>query len=446
MSLCTYIILMSLFSNRINRNPIYMRLINNNIIKNHIHELSNIIKNELAILNDKYVKRHRKINVTDLFNFLCYKNGNYSNNSYNSTNYHFTSNKHFDVSNAAIIKKRNLLKSNDFDSINYELLEYIYKDVHQRFIAVDGSDINLLKQILKEIDKNDGEYPLSKSGKYRTGLLSSMIDVERDIPINYSIFRDGNERKAIEAQLGWLRKSDVLIFDMGYYSKELMELLIKKEIGFIFRLSSVNKKYYKLVDESEKGDIVFNHKMNKKLYPLRLVKYELESSKQHIKKYKKNVIDSKQYYLLTSLIDKTCTLDRFKELYHLRWKVETNFRHLKYYASLGRVKTVTEKYVKQDVSIHNFLFILSGFLEHTIIDCCKIKNKKINTKLMMEALTKDILIHLTKNKINYLQINKILFVLQTLLKFLVLIQKDRHYKRESKIPINHWTHIWAFYK
>jgi hypothetical protein len=415
-----------------------MSSINNGTFENHIKEVSNIIKNELNILNDKYIQRDRKINITDLFHFLCHKNGN--NNSYNSTNYHFTKSGHFNVSNTAIIKKRKLIKANEFDSINYELLSYIYKDVDIRFLAVDGSQMNLLKQIIEEDDK---KFSLSKSKKFKKGLLSSIIDIDREIVINCSIFNHENERKALEEQLKYIRKGDVLIFDRGYYSKELLELLLKKGIGFIFRMIEKNN-YCKLL--STTNDLTTEIKIKKTKYPLRIIKYTLESSKQRVKIYKKDVIDYEQYYLLTSLIDEEYTLDRFKELYHKRWKVETNFRYLKYYASLGRINTKTMKFVEQDVSIHNFIFILTGFFEHLLIEYAKIKNKKINTKLMLKLITEDIMIYLVKGEMDAPKLNKIMCLFKILLKFLVPIQKDRHYKRQTKIPMNEWAHIWAFFK
>jgi len=153
-----------------------------------------------------------------------------------------------------------------------------------------------------------------------------------------------------------------------------------------------------------------------------------------------------KYTKKTSLIDEEYTLDRFKELYHKRWKVETNFRYLKYYASLGRINTKTMKFVEQDVSIHNFIFILTGFFEHLLIEYAKIKNKKINTKLMLKLITEDIMIYLVKGEMDAPKLNKIMCLFKILLKFLVPIQKDRHYKRQTKIPMNEWAHIWAFFK
>ena len=49
---------------------------NMELIKNKITKLSNVINNALKCLNNKYCIRNRKLDISKLFYFLCYKNEN----------------------------------------------------------------------------------------------------------------------------------------------------------------------------------------------------------------------------------------------------------------------------------------------------------------------------------------------------------------------------------
>ncbi len=144
------------------------------------------------------------------------------------------------------------------------------------------------------------------------------------------------------------------------------------------------------------------------------------------------------------MIDNKYSNKYLKNLYHKRWNVETNFRYCKYYASLGRINSKSINYINQDIQLTTFIFILSGYLEKLLIEKCKISNKKINKKISLSALTLDVLHYLIKYKMDNRIFNKISNILSILLKFLVLIQKEMHYKRETKIPINHWLSKWKF--
>jgi Transposase DDE domain len=258
--------------------------------------------------------------------------------------------------------------------------------------------------------------------------------VTNNIPINFSLFANFNERDALISQLKYLKSGDILVCDRGYFSEKLMDILTKNKINFVFRIKNTSK-YSKML----KGDI--NDKI---IDNVRVIKYELKSSAQYTKKYKKHEELTEDYYLLTSLTDKKYAINFFQEVYHKRWTVETNFRFCKYYASLGRIKSKSINFVKQDIQITNFIFILIGHLENLLTKHFKLIKKKINRKLSMKIITSDILHYLIKNKVTKKISDKIFCILKTLLKYLVKIQKDRHYKRETKIPINHWTSMWIF--
>ena len=159
------------------------------------------------------------------------------------------------------------------------------------------------------------------------------------------------------------------------------------------------------------------------------------------KRKTKNTPELETYYICTSLLDKnTHTYDHIKEIYHKRWNIETNFRHLKYATSLGRIKSKTFDSIEKDVSIHNFIFILVGYIEHLIRTIYKIKDDlQLNKKIDIQILSSNFLHSLLKDKLTNQKLNKLLSTLNIMKLFLIKIIKNRHFKRQTKIPINHWT-------
>ena len=173
--------------------------------------ISNLFKTKFDELNTKYCIRNRKINMADMFYFVVNKNAN--NYSYDLTNAHIMNNSMFtkNVTSQSIFKKYKSIDVNDINNLNIDLLNHIYYPADKnkiRFIAVDGSQLNIIKNI---ISKN--EFCLSNSKQYRTCLLSSLFDVDLNIPINYFVTNDHNERNALIHQLKYLHKNDVVIGD-----------------------------------------------------------------------------------------------------------------------------------------------------------------------------------------------------------------------------------------
>ena len=85
------------------------------------------------------------------------------------------------------------------------LLLYIYNDNKPRILAVDGSQINLPKELHKS------GFKLSNNKGYSVGHLSGIFDVEKNIPLNYNLVKHSNERIALIEQLKYVKKNDTLV-------------------------------------------------------------------------------------------------------------------------------------------------------------------------------------------------------------------------------------------
>jgi hypothetical protein len=235
-------------------------------IKNNIQNIHSIINKKLIYYNNILTKRQRNLTYNDVLFLLCSKN--FSGDSYNSINCSMGIENKNTATKTAFIKKRNLFNYTYINNINNDLLSFIYKKNNCRFLAVDGTHINMDKSMVKH------GFSLSKNKCYTTGLISCIFDIKNKITINYHLVNHNDERKAFLEQLLYLKEGDTLIFDRGYYSEELVKILSDKKINFIFRM----KKDSKMVKQLNKEKLSIKNmviRIKKNNIPAKILKYEV---------------------------------------------------------------------------------------------------------------------------------------------------------------------------
>ena len=386
---------------------------NSSILKNLKKNINMSIDN----INKEINIRSRKLSFRDII--YCSSLMVTNNQSYDIINASLKINNIVDVSTCALIKYKNGIHNTYFNEINKNMISFIYEGQKNRIIAVDGTYINLLKSLI-----NDG-FKLSRNGNYCISLISTLFDVEREIPINYKLFINNSERDALIKQFKYLNKGDILIMDRGYYSKKLLYLLNNRSINIIFRLKNNLKQISSI---KNKNDVIT------------FIEYEGTKIKFRIIKYK---INNKIYYLGTTIYDKN--IKYFKDLYWKRWKIEINFRHSKYNLSMNNIKSKTKNSIIQDIYTHNFVFILSSYLQY-----CLQKNMnysfKISTSSHLNITVNNILYYLLYKKATKNIINKLLTILNISKQVSIPIRSGRSYKRIKKRPTNKWCQYGNKYK
>lgn len=410
-----------------------------NIVFQKINKLSKIIKNECKIMDIQSIKRKNKIQSSELIYFLLKKLGNQT--SYNSTNSNVLSNFHTIVTPECFRKKRNNYSVNQFNNLNNKLLSHIYDNPNERrYIAVDGSQLNISKKLSKS------GIPLSKSKDYCTGYISCLYDVNKKIPLNYNFSDNKNERQLLIEQLDYVNKNDVLILDRGYYSKNLVKILNEKGIHYIFRLkenSTLNNENNIIPEYEDLENKIIDEKDNKnKNY---IMKKEIKINN---KKYSINVvkytINNNSYYLASDLTGENFTVDKFKELYHDRWSIEVHFRFMKYVTSANNLKSKNKLFILQDLAIIQTIYIITSYIKFLLSEVNK-KIKKINKNY--EISTKDCIDHVL-NKILYQMIfkkstKKVKLIinkeLEIIAKTIYYNVEDRHYEHVRIFPSTKWN-------
>jgi len=383
----------------------------------NIKTFQKILNTDIKNINNKIIKRNRKINFKDILYGSIYKAIN--NTSYDDVIYEI--NKNFinkninnSISKSSFIQKRNNIPNEYFLNINDSFINYIYKNnKSNRIIAVDGSFLNLYKNF----DKFGYEYA-SNNNNYCKGIISCLYDIENKIPINYFLFKKRDERDAFKQQIKYLRKGDTVIFDRGYFSYDLIDILNKKNINYIFRLKC-NKKEVQYMKNNNLNSYIFKHKnINSKI-----INYNVKDSED-------------EYFLYTNLINKS--IYELKDLYWKRWKVEIHFKESKYNLSLNNINLKTENSLKQEIYIHHLLFILYYFF--TGNNDFLIKNKyKINNKIGIKIFSENIIYLLIYNKLTNSCFEKIKKYYDLILKNLIYVPRiKKKFERKRKRPYGRW--------
>ena len=382
-----------------------------------IKKFQKILNSNIKNINNKIIKRNRKIDFKDIIYGSIYKIVN--NTSYEDVTVQI--NKNFinkninnKVTKSAFIQKRNDIPNEYFLNINNSFINYIYENIKKpRIIAVDGSFLNLYKSF----DKYGYEYA-SDNKSYCKAIISCLYDIENKIPINYYLFKKRDERDAFKEQIKYLRKGDIVIFDRGYFSYDIIDILNKKSINYIFRLK-YNKKEVQLMKNNNLNEYIFKNKN----IDFKVVNYRVKDS-------------DEDYYLFTNLIYKS--INDLKDLYWKRWKVELHFKESKYNLSLNNINLKTENSLKQEIYIHNLLFILYYFLNIDNNNLIKTKYK-INNKTGIKIFSENIIYLLIFQKLTYSCFQKIKKFFDLILINVIYIAEIRSkFERKRKRPYGKW--------
>ena len=375
-----------------------------------IKELQKILNSNIKNINDKIIKRDRKINFKEILYgsiYKCINNTSYQDVSSRINLDFIKRNIDTTITNTAFIKKRNNIPNEYFLDINDSFVNYIFKnDNKPRIYAVDGSFINLFKNF----DKYDFMYA-SKNKTYCQGIISCLYDVDNKIPINYFLLKTKDEREAFRNQIKYLRSGDTVIFDRGYYSYDLVEKLELIGVNYIFRLKS-DKKEVKIMNKDNITDFTF---INKKINN-RIVHYRVDNSEE-------------DYYLLTNL---NKSLDELKDLYWKRWQVEIHFKESKYNLSLKTINLKTENSLMQEIYIHNLIFILYYYFKIDDENPILKSKYKINNKVGIKIFSENIIYLLIYNKITdkcFKIIKKMIKIIGKNLQYVQIIKKNNERKR-----------------
>jgi hypothetical protein len=283
---------------------------------------------------------------------------------------------------------RQKLDENIFKIINRRVIEehdiaFSYEDLYfhgHRLYAVDGSKINLPHEMIAEGFK----VPNDKT-HYPQGLLSCLYRLKAGIPCDFILTNDGNERRVSLTHHQVLKSDDIVVYDRGYFSYELLLAHVQQGLHAVFRLSKSTCTVIEEFMVSDRIDQIVTITAGKKTVS-KLQKIDSEMTIHPIQlrliRYR---IENQDYFLGTTLIDQKYPHREFQDIYHSRWGVEELYKTTKFVMATEEFHSKNLRGVRQEVYAQLALITLNRiFTNHTDDHHNKTKNKttKANDKTL----------------------------------------------------------------
>lgn len=330
-------------------------------------------------------------------------------------------------SSSAFTQCRDKINFTAFVFIFRELVCYYYTHFSfkryygYRLIAVDGSVFSLPRT--EELINEFGDNLLSNSKKWIKAQVSFATDVLNNICVDAELSRyTESERDQAIRLISRLGKGNFYLFDRGYFSRDFLRCIANTKCGFCFRVKRDACSEITQFINNNINDIITYIAVEQEQIKVRLTKIILSSGEEE--------------YLLSSLFDiKNFSPKKLKELYHLRWGVEEQFKDMKYAICAENFVGKKVNSIKQEFYANILTYNLSMMMCKTLVD--KISNKKKKkhkhktNKRALLAKIKQCFVELFLKEGNAVEI--IENIINTLLKETIPIRNGRKYHRNETI-------------
>ena len=292
-------------------------------------------------------------------------------------------------------------------------------------LAVDGTSIQVPDTI--ECGKYFGVSKNQNKTQTAVATASALYDILNDIIIDASITKfKTSERELAKQHLDQinnekLSKNSIVIFDRGYPSYEMFDYLDTKNMLFLMRVPSS----FKTVQNIDSNDCILEYKIKRKYRKLRVIKIELSNNITEI--------------LVTNIFDENIKYDEFKELYFLRWGVESKYKELKSSIQIEEFSGTKPISIEQDFFVSIYLSMVVALIKDEADAAIADEIKDKNLKSMYQA-NRNFILGQVFNRIINLLVNtkltrKILeIILEKSKKIRSQIRPNRSRERKNKHP------------
>lgn len=406
---------------------------------NAIIEASVLNRNQYILNPEVDFTRQRKLGFKNLVEFII-KSG--SSSIQNELIEHFKLSKSLPTS-AALCKQRKKLKPEYFEHIFRKFsvsFENNMKTMYgYRFIAVDGSTFLCPRNPLE----TETYHKIGNNRGFNKIHLNACYDIINGIFTNCSIATSEKSHERIEfvKMLNQYPNPEKCLFiaDRGYESFNILAHLVEKKSHFLIRARDINSnsilKGLHLQGKGDEFDLVINKLIVKSSEALRAM--TIEPGDSVYKLYKRSidfVTEEKPFYrmklrilrfkldngsyeaVITNLTKDEASPERIKEIYNMRWGIETAFRNLKYTIGGYTFHGKTLIAVMQELLGKLILFNFCGFIV-ALTNFKRKKNRKYEYKINMATAIKIC--------VTYFNSGSQISVQELLLKFLIPIRKNR---------------------
>lgn len=312
--------------------------------------------------NPKSFIRKRKVFVEDIFKYIIGSKKE-RNQKLKNLNFNLLRKNKMNITNQGMSLQR--LKFNP-EAIKYlgdEWVKSIYADhdydrvrrIKGYYVfAIDGTDIMLPNS--EEGFQHYGGNTSTKGAKTTMASASCIYDVVNRIIVdaNFNPYKTSEIASAYKniRVLGELIpfEEKILLFDRGYISYNFVVDLFNLNHKFVFRLPS-NVFKYEVASMATNDELLTIEMTKERLNSIRNEPhYEQMLSVDHIvvRIVKIKLDNGVEEILLTNLTNNDFTIEELKELYRLRWEIETVYNSLKHKLEIEKISGYKPIIIEQD--------------------------------------------------------------------------------------------------
>lgn len=354
-----------------------------------------------------------------------------------------------DISSPGLFKQREKLNPNAFIYLMQKSLKLFYIDYEKEvktykgyvLAGVDGSDFEIPNTITARNNYN---------GKLQKHCARATISTCYDLLNHYTLDVIVEKYNYNELEMAWnhfetinneclIGKFKLIrIMDRNYKNLSHIYHWVKNDNKFLIRIASscyekenqamktndeiikIGYEYNRVKYYKNKDPELYNYLSNGNTINVRCVKIKLESGEIE--------------YLLTNLDETEFNTDEIGNLYNMRWKIETNYHHLKSNIKIECISSSKDILIKQDIFSQVLITnMLQAFIneQNEELENYKYKNKmKINNNMAIGIL-KNTLIYILLEE-NPKKRNEMLIKFnERILKYTVPIKPGRKSERKN---------------
>lgn len=274
-------------------------------------------------------------------------------------------------------------------------------------IAVDGSDVNL------PTDRNDTVYRIKQARSdrhYYQMHINALFDIceNRYLDINIQPRPILDEKTAlcelIETDI--LPPNSIILADRGYCSLNILARLTEKRSRFLIRAKSPTADTSLLQgimtpDEIQDGflTVAATRSRKQRVEGADIVKkirkdrkFDLIDSSDDRSVYMMTLrftcisLSNGEYeYLISNIPENEFSAQELKELYWMRWGIETSFRRLKYILSLSNLHSVSRELIIQEVYAKIILYNFASLIHAYGQECRELMSRKTSNRYIYKV-------------------------------------------------------------
>lgn len=307
----------------------------------------------------------------------------------------------------------------------------------RRLFVVDGSKITLPRALAAR------GYRVPPNGYYPMALLSCLYRLGDRQPIDFLLDRHEDERALAHRHLTKLGQGDVVIYDRGYLSYDLLSAHVEQGSDAIFRLAergtfAAVEAFWRSSAREKIVTVRPTENTKQATLPsvrLRLVKYRLAG---------------KTYGLATTLLARRRFPRKdFASLYHARWGIEELYKTSKRVLRIEQFHARDESGVRQEIAAHFILVSLARMLANaaqTHVCVCRCPRSlerrmwpkvTVNFKYAIQSLTRHLDLILIASSLSRRR-KTLDGVLENIARLHQRRREGRHEPRRSRQPYRRW--------